>query len=67
MGGGARGPFLWVGLMGAVAARRRPSSALLSLLKNTPVTGVGGDGRVLPRTIAKTYTQLSWVVSVGIR
>ena len=26
-----------------------------------------GDGRVLPRTIAKTYTQLSWVVPVGIR
>ncbi|CAI8001681.1 hypothetical protein GBAR_LOCUS3251 [Geodia barretti] len=30
--------------MGAVAARRRPSSALLSRFENMPVTGVGGMG-----------------------
>ena len=48
-GEGPEAPSSGQGLvMGAVAVRRRPTSALLSLLENTPVTGVGGMGVSCP-------------------
>ena len=52
---------VWAGLMGAVAARRRPSSALLSLLENTPMTGVGGMGVSCPALSPKpTPNSVGW-------
>ena len=49
------------GLMGAIAARRRPSLALLSLLDNTPVTGVGRVGVSCPALSPKpTPNSVGW-------
>ena len=48
----------WAGLMGAVSARRRTSSSLLSLSSTRDWRL--GDGRVLPRTIAEPTPNLVW-------